>query len=167
MKKKLIFIFILIIISYSKSYSNEKIYFLDIDYIFNNSEEGKKIISKLNDINEQNIKDLKTLENELKTEENDISKVKNIISKEELDIRIDKLKKKINLYNLKKDQKVKEFKISKDEQLKFFLEKLSPLIEDFMKKNSVSIVLDKKNIFIADSKYDISDDIINFLNQLN
>jgi len=165
--KKLIFVFIYLFINCSISYSNEKIYFLDIDFILNNSKEGKKIISKLKDINSQNIKNLKVFENELKTQENEISKIKNIISEKELDTKIADLKKKIDFYKLEKDKKVKEFKILKDNELKVFFKKLSPLIEEFMKKNSIGIVLDKKNIFIADSKYDISNDIIEILDQLN
>jgi outer membrane protein len=164
---KLIFVIIYFLINFSNVHANEKIYFLDIDFILNNSKEGKTIIAKLTDINSQNIKELKIFENKLKSQENEISKVKNIISEKELNTKIDNLKKEINLYKLEKNKKVEEFKIFKDNELKIFFEKLSPLIEEFMKKNSIAIVLDKKNIFIADSKYDISKDIIEFLDQLN
>ena len=167
MTKKIIFIFIFFLINCSFVYANEKIFFLDIDFILNNSKEGKKIISKLKDINSQNIDELKIYENKLKSQENEISKVKNIISEKELNIKIKNLKKKIDLYKLEKENKVKEFKILRDNELKVFFNKLSPLIEEFMKKNSIGIVLDKKNIFIADSKYDISKNIIEFLDQLN
>ena len=33
-----------------------------------------------------------------------------------------------------------------------------------MKKNSIGIVIDKKNIFIADKNYDITKDLINEIN---
>jgi Skp family chaperone for outer membrane proteins len=33
-----------------------------------------------------------------------------------------------------------------------------------MKENEISIILDKKNIFIANSKYDITNSIIEILN---
>lgn len=148
-------------------YSDDEVYFLDIDFILNNSNTGKIIITKLKNINSINVKDLKKQENRLKDLEIEISKVRNIITKKELNDKVESLKKKINLYRLDKDNKTKEFKTLRDKELKVFFEKLTPLVEDFMKKNSIGIIIDKKNIFIANSKYDITEDVIEFLNQKN
>ena len=148
-------------------YSDDEVYFLDIDFILNNSNTGKIIITKLKNINYINVKDLKKQENRLKDLEIEISKVRNIITKKELNDKVESLKKKINLYRLDKDNKTKEFKTLRDKELKVFFEKLTPLVEDFMKKNSIGIIIDKKNIFIANSKYDITEDVIEFLNQKN
>ena len=41
---------------------------------------------------------------------------------------------------------------------------INPIIENFMNENSISIVFDKKNIFIADKNYDITNDIIEKIN---
>ena len=41
-----------------------------------------------------------------------------------------------------------------------FLKQINPIIEAYMKKNSIDILIEKKNIFIAHSNYDITDDII-------
>ena len=35
-----------------------------------------------------------------------------------------------------------------------------------MEKNSITILLDKRNIFIANSKYDITDEVIKIINNL-
>lgn len=42
---------------------------------------------------------------------------------------------------------------------------MSPIIEKYMSSNSINIIMDKKNIFIATSKYDITDKIIDLLNK--
>ena len=34
-----------------------------------------------------------------------------------------------------------------------------------MEENSIKLIMDKKNIFIANSNYDITDPLINFLNK--
>ena len=41
-----------------------------------------------------------------------------------------------------------------------FLKQINPLIQVYMKKNSIDILIEKKNIFIAHSNYDITDDVI-------
>ena len=165
--KKLVIINILLIFNFLNVYADEKIYYLDIDLILNNSNSGKIIVEKLKIINSKNIIELEANEKELKDLENEISKVKNILSENELKIKINKLKKKIILYRSEKDKKVKQFNIIKNKELKIFFKKISPLIEEFMKKNSINMILDKKNIFIANSKYDITNDLIKFLNEKN
>ena len=109
-------IFLFIIISFSVffsnitvSQSNDKIVFIDFEYIINNSDKGKLIFNDLNKMKENNIKELELTQNELKNLENDIKLKKDIISKEELD-------KKVKLFNnnLKgfRDQKKKKWKTS-------------------------------------------------------
>jgi Skp family chaperone for outer membrane proteins len=42
---------------------------------------------------------------------------------------------------------------------------VTPIIQDYMKKNSISIIIDKKNIFIAQSNYEITDEILELINK--
>ena len=43
--------------------------------------------------------------------------------------------------------------------------RISPVVEEFMKLKSIKIIIDRKNIFIADSNYDITNELIKFLNE--
>ena len=163
--KKIFFCFILFF-NFSNVLSEETIHFLDIEFILNNSNSGKIIIEELEKINSKNISELKIQEEELKNLENNISKVKKIISEEELQNKVENLKKKITLYRNQKDKKSKEFNNFREKKLKDFFKRITPIIEEFMKKNSIPIIMDKKNIFIANSKYDITNNIIELLNKL-
>tara|TARA_B100001057_G_scaffold481234_1_gene555019 strand:+ start:869 stop:1363 length:495 start_codon:yes stop_codon:yes gene_type:complete len=162
MKKFFIFLFVLFL---TNSNASEGIYFVDVDYLFKNSNYGKQIIKKLEDQNQKNISDLKIKENELKILESKISKQKNIISSDELDNKIDDLKIKIASYKTEKQNKIKDFNNFKNEELNNFFKDISPLIENFMKENSIKMLLDRKNIFIADSNYDITIKILEYLNK--
>ena len=42
---------------------------------------------------------------------------------------------------------------------------IQPIIENYVKEKSITIVLNKKNIFIASKEYDITDDIINIVDK--
>ena len=92
-------------------------------------------------------------------------KKKNVVSKNDLNIEIEDLKKKILLYREEKNKRSMDFKDLRSSELSKFLEKITPIIENFMKENSIAIVFEKKNIFIAQSKYDITLTIIDLINK--
>ena len=161
MKKIYFLIFFFI---FSNVHANEGVYFLDTDYILKNSIFGKNLINKLENINKKNISEIDKNQKELNDLEDEISKQKNIISNEELNKKIENLKQKIKIYTKEKNKKITEFNNLKNKELALFFKKIAPLIEDFMKQNSIKIVLDRKNIFIADSNYDITNNVLEIIN---
>lgn len=158
------FLFFLILFFPFSASSQDSIFFLDVDYLLNNSNYGKKIILKLKKINDKNIIEINNYENQLKREDEELKKIKNIISEEELNIKINELKDKIDFYRDKKNIIFKEYEDIKNNELKSFFKIITPEIEEFMKINSIKIIMDKKNIFIADANYDITDKLIKYLN---
>ena len=162
--KKLLF-FLLIFFNFTNLNADQIIKYIDIDFILKNSNAGKIIINELKSIDKKNIKELKIKEDELKKLDNEIKKTTNIISETELQIKLDDLKKKVNLYKKNQKRKSSEFSKTKNEKIEAFFINISPIIENYMKTNNISMVVDKKNIFIADSNYDITDQIIEILNK--
>ena len=160
--KKFIFIFLFIILQ-NNAHSDEKIAFLNLDYLVNNSILGKSILNNLKKISTNNIKNLKLKEKSLIDNENEIKKTKNILSKEELDSKILKLTEEIKKYNTYKEKSLNEFEKKRNEELKIFFEKINPLITSYMIKNSISLLLDKKYIYIGLSNHDITQDILNII----
>ncbi len=161
--KKLILV-LLVFFNFNISLAQESIFFVDVDVLLNKSNYGKKIISKLKNLNEQNITEIENNENELKQFEDNINNVKNIITKDELNIKISELKNKIIYFQKVKDNKFKEYNKIKNRELGVFFKKITPFIEEFMEINSIKIILEKKNIFIANANYDITNKLIDFLN---
>ena len=53
----------------------------------------------------------------------------------------------------------------KQKKLDSFLKKINPLLQEYMKNNSIDIVLEKKQIFIGNSSIDITDNIIELINK--
>ena len=60
---------------------------------------------------------------------------------------------------------LEDFKIKKKKELDNFLIKINPLIQEYMEKNSIDIVLEKNQIFMGNSLKDVSNDIINLINK--
>ena len=165
--KNIIFFSIIIIFFFSKSlaFTQENIVYLDVDYIFNNSNNGKILKSKLNQLNEQNNQILKKKETEIINFDKDINLKKNIINKAELEKKITELNNKIREFNDLKNKLNNDYEKIKNDELTSFFNNISPLIQSYMLENSIKIIFDKKNIFLADKKNDISEDILKLINK--
>ena len=161
--------FYLIVLVYfltiSSVYSSGNTVFLDIDYILNNSNLGKSIYIELEKLNNSNIKKLSSKEILLKEKKLAIDKTKNISSKEKLDKDINIFNKEVEQYRLEKNKLLENFKNKKKRELDNFLIKINPLIQEYMKNNSIDIVLEKNQIFMGNSLKDVSNDIINLINK--
>ncbi len=163
--KKFFFIFIFFFSSITFSISSEKIAFIDIDYVLNNSNLGKIIINELDQVNNKNIKTLNQKEQILKKKKDDINKTKNISSKEQLEKDILNFNQEIEKFRSEKNKFLNEFKLLKETKLDNFLKKINPYIKEYMKNNSIDILLEKKQIFIGSSSINITDDIIELINK--
>ena len=164
MKKK-IFVFFLFLLNFNYLNANDGVYFLDVDYIVKNSESGKIIVNKLQNLNSENMLMFKNAEDEIKLLENEITKIKNIVSKEELNKKINNLKKKVIVFREDKNRKLNEYNDYKKKELEGYFKRISPVVQEFMKMKSIKIIIDRKNIFIADANYDITNELIKFLNE--
>ena len=161
-----IYLYTLVILVFSTSLvlSSEKIVFIDIDYILNNSNLGKSISLKLNKINKQNIDELNKLEKILKNKKEKINKTKNISTKEKLNDDIKLFNQEVEKYRSKKDIVLKEFKSKKKTELDNFLIKIKPIIENYMMNNSINIVFETNQMFMGNKNIDITNNIIELVN---
>ena len=158
------FLIILFFFNVSFSIANDKIAFIDLNYILSESKEGKKILAKLEIDNKKNLEFFQSEEEKLKKENQNIEKLKNILSKEEFNNKINIFKNKVNTYNLKKQETIKLFEETKNSELNVFFAELNEIMNNFMQENSIQIILDKKNIVMANNKNDISKDILKLIN---
>ena len=68
---------------------------MDLDYVLNNSNLGKKIYSDLETLNNKNLSELKKEEKNIKEKREAINKTKNISSKEKLENDIEKFNQEV------------------------------------------------------------------------
>lgn len=145
--------------------ANENIRYINVDEILNNSDLGKIIIDKLKKQNDINLDKIKTKENEIKKENEELTKLKNIITEEEFSKKLIILKKKIDDFNILKKELSDELNEFKKKEIKLFFEKINPIIEKYMEQNSIALILDKKNIFVARSDYDMTKELLDLINK--
>lgn len=140
--------------------ANENIAYLDIDYLIKNTIKGKKIISLLEIDNKNLSNKLLDQEKTIIQLNNDINSKKNILSKTEIDNQVKKLNQLVSDFTENKKKISNEFELKKNKEILNFFNEIRPIIEEFMIKNSISIVLDKKNILLANKNQEITNDIL-------
>tara|TARA_B100001564_G_C20577840_1_gene641578 strand:- start:415 stop:927 length:513 start_codon:yes stop_codon:yes gene_type:complete len=158
--KQNIFLLFFFLLNISPINAAEKLAFIDLDKVLKNSNFGKSLLIEIDDINKKNIQELKKKEAELKKNENEINKKKNILSEEEFNKEVNLLKEKIIKFREQKNKMVVGFEKKKSDYLNDFFSKINPIIQNYMNKNSIDILLERKNVFIGKSNSDITNIII-------
>tara|TARA_Y100000591_G_C21486099_1_gene522832 strand:- start:1 stop:513 length:513 start_codon:yes stop_codon:yes gene_type:complete len=157
-------ILLLIFASLKNANGQDKIAYIDLDLVLNKSNIGKIILNELEEVNKKNISDLENKENELSKIENDLKQKKNIISKDKFETEVRLLKEKIKKYRDYKNNLVAQFEQTKNKNLGNFFSQINPIIQNYMDKNSIDILLERKNVFIGKTNSDITNEIIKEIN---
>ena len=148
------------------TFADNKTAYIDMDLILSESKPSKFLFSQLKEIEEKKLKQLKNDEIKLKEEENKIISTKNILSKEEYNKSVNNFKKKVDNFRNTKNKDVENLKKTRNTEIIRFFKLINPLIEKIMEKNSIEILFEKKNIFIAKSNFDITQIVIGDINKI-
>jgi len=162
MKKK-IFI-LLFFFNFNNSYSQDNLAYIDINYILNNSIVGKSISEHIKIISEDQKNELLIIEKKLIEKEKNLIAKKNVIEKNEFEEKLSILKKDIKDYSIQQNKFNSEIEEKKIKYTKIVLKTLNSIVSKYVEENSISMVLPKKNIIIAKKNLDITNEIVNLLN---
>ena len=162
--KKFFFIIIFFLFSTNNAYTENKISYIDIDYILANTIIGKSLLNNFKEEEKLKINKFKDIENKFINEEKKILAKKNLISQEELSKEMNSLKNRFTEYKKNKNKEIEYFKKKREINILNLLNLINPIIEKYMADNSIHILLDKKNVFIANKDYDITNNLIELIN---
>ena len=147
------------------TYAQSQIAYIDMELILNQSFIGKKYTDKL-DVNKKRLletikKDEKLLLNEKKL----LITQKNVLNEEDYNTKLKLLKIKVNDHNNLKKNRLDDLRNKSFDMTAKLLKLINPIIEKYASKNSISILLQKKNIVIGDTNLDITPKILELVNQ--
>ena len=117
--------------------------------------------------NTENMNIIKSKEEILKNEEEDLIKQKNIISSEAYNEKVKNLQNKIKIFRSEKNQLVKEFKKNRESKINDFIKIVDNILGEYVKVNSIDLVLNKKDIIMGKNSYNITQEILKKVNELN
>ena len=164
MKKTLISIFLLFFVALP-GLSSEKVVYLDVEKIMQESSAGKSIINQLKKKRESSISKFKKREKEIFEKEKKLISQKNILSKEEFEKKLKDLRNDISNYQKDRNKTSSEINNSRVQASTKLISKLTPILEEYSKKNSIRIIVQKKNIVMGKKEDDITKDILELINQ--
>ena len=147
------------------TFAEQKIVVLDLTYVLNQSTAGNGAQEFLKKTFDDNIKKFSGIEKELKEEEQDLLAKKNILSKEEYGKNMNSLRKKNIDYQTERRSAIDKITMQRAEARETLLKKLKPILESYIKENSVSLVVDKKYILGGGAESDITKVIVEKLNK--
>tara|TARA_Y100000741_G_scaffold355191_2_gene330326 strand:+ start:2849 stop:3373 length:525 start_codon:yes stop_codon:yes gene_type:complete len=166
MRKSIFFlIFFFFNIFLNNTFADEKIVFIDINFIFNNSEAGKDLKLKISKKNN----DLQTEINKFKTEIDEkrkkILSQKNVLSADEYNNKVKSLEQQVKKINSIISTKRDSLKAYQTKIENSFSNNLNNLIEEYSDQNSIDIILNKKDLLMAKKELDITEKIFNLFNE--
>ena len=165
MLKKILFILSITLISALSYAEEQKIVYLNVDKIMQQSIAGKSIIKQLENLYNKNLEKFKKNDEILKNKEKKLIAQKNILSQEDFQKELTSLRKEI--INFQKEQvkvrdNINKLRIGATNKL---ISQLSPILQEYAKKNSVSLILQKKNIVMGKKEIEITDEILEITNK--
>ena len=155
--------FLLVLCTYVSA--EQKVAYLDMKFVLNNSKAGKGAQDFLQKSFKENQKKFIDQENALKKQENDLLKKKVILSKNEYQGKTDELRKKVIDYQSQRRAALDKITNQRAVARQDLLKKLDPIIISYIEENGISLVIDKKNIIIGNTDLDITNIIIEKLNK--
>ena len=139
--------------------------YIDFKYVLNQSDAGKKAQTYLKKSLNDGIKKIQAKEKSIQEEENKIIKQKKVISAEEYKKQVTSLRKKVLALQKERNQLLEGVAKQRTTARNELLKNLNPIIKEYMQKNNVRVVLDKKSLLLADENLDITKEIIGILNK--
>ena len=149
----------------NNSLAQEKIVFIDINFIFKNSNVGKNLNDQIKKKDDQIKSEIESFKNNIEEEKNQILSQKNVISVDEYNNKIDDLENKIKEMNNLIAKKKNELNIFKNKVETSFSKELNSIIEIYSTENSIDMILDKSNLLMAGKDLNITQKIINLFNE--
>jgi len=145
--------------------ADQKVVVLDMKHVLNKSKAGKAAQQYLKKKFNDDAKKFTNMQKDLKKDEKELLDAKSSLSKEDYKKKSDLLRKKV--IKFQKDRrdsldKTGELRTKAKETL---LKELTPILDNYISENKISIVLDKKNMIGGLKEFDITNIIVEKLNK--
>ncbi len=161
------YIFIIFFLFIFKVNANEvsKVRYIDVDFIFKNSNVGKKINKTAIENRNKKIESNKKNEKKLEDQKNDILAKQNILSKDEFEQKVLSHQKEVQEYQIKKNKDIKEMNQKNIDLTRKFMKKVDKILLEYASTNKIDLVLKKEILVISNSNLDITKNILEIVNK--
>ena len=159
------FIVVLFLVFFNQTLSKAETVYLDFKLILNESNAGKKAQNFLKKKLESGIANIKKKEKSFQEDEKKIIQQKKIISAEEYKKKVSELRNKVSEIQKERGKLLENVAKQRAKARNEILKNLNPIVKNYMNEKKIRMVIDKKNILLADETLDITKDIMALLNK--
>mgnify|MGYP000471698944 FL=1 len=160
-----IFVITYLIFGITNSFAENKVVYIDMNRILNESKVGIFVEKELTKIHNAKLDNFKQIEEKLKKEEIGLISKRNIMAREEFDKKAKFLNEEAQKYQDERRKWFDEITVRRNNARNEVLTALDPIMTGYFEQNQISIMLYKRNIAIGSSELDITDTIIDELNK--
>ena len=167
MNKKTFVFLIILFTSFSGAnlFAQDKIAFIDLNFVYSNSNIGKKIIKEVETKRKNINKDFKEFQSKLDNEKKKLISQKNVLAEDEYKKKVIDLENNLKKYNEIISKKNKDLIDYQNKSKNEFVNKLRSTLEKYAKEKSISMILRKEQVLIGVNKLDVSKDILELVNK--
>ena len=162
---KKVFFFLLIYFFFSSNVSSNQISVVDITFLLKNSNKGKIIQKEIDNLNSKNSKLYKKKKEKLEIKEKKIASKKNILSEQDFNKEVLNFRKDVANYENERRKSAQEITNIKVTKIAKLLGEINKILVDYSTKNSISTIIDKKNVIITKQENDITKEILKILDK--
>ena len=162
---KKVFFFLLIYFFFSSNVLSNQISVVDITFLLKNSNKGKIIQKEIDNLNSKNSKLYKKKKEKLEIKEKKIASKKNILSEQDFNKEVLNFRKDVANYENERRKSAQEISNVKVTKIAKLLGEINKILVDYSTKNSISTIIDKKNVIITKQENDITKEILKILDK--
>ena len=148
-----------------KANENSKIRYINIDFIFKNSNVGKKINEIAIKNREKKLEANKKIEKKLEDQKKDILAQQNILSDEDFQQKVLSHQKEVQEYQIKKNNEIKEMNRKNIDLTRNFMKKIDKILLEYANTNKIDLILKKEILIVSNSNLDISKNVLEIVNK--
>ena len=158
-KYKVLILIFLLLAPFNLALSND-VYFINLKKVLNESKAGSDAQSKLLKEFENKDKKFKGESNALKKQETELIAQKKTLSSEDYKKKVSSLRKKNADFQKRRRTASGDFVKKKNNARNELLKAINPILQKYMDDNNITMILNEKNVILANSKVDLTSKII-------
>ena len=159
-----LFLFLILIYPFNLKAENQ-VYFINLKKVLNESKAGSAAQEKLVKEFENQDKKFKNESNALKKQETELINQRKTLSADEYKKKVSSLRKKNVDFQNRRRNASSNFVKKKNNARNQLLKSLNPILQKYMDENGIMMIMNEKNVILANSKVDLTNIIIDLLNK--
>ena len=147
------------------AYSNEKIVYVDMNTLINNSKAGTSINNQMKKILDKNNSEYQSLEKKLRQEEKDLLNKKNVLDSNKYKDEVNIFKNKINKLKIERNKEIEDIQKRNVKAKNELVNVVTKILAKYSAENEIQLVLRKESIILGKKTIDITNEILTLLDK--